>query len=109
MENGINQGKYIIKEIDVGVIKEIREKYKELEPYMTFIFLDIPTDSIRERMLLRGDDVSGEDYKNRVESSLREHTMMYLSDYIVDSNRYIDFVYQEVLDIMQSIIKKEAI
>lgn len=80
----IKEWRNFIKEIDVLSWKNLIDEKKIDREDITFIFLDIPIELIKERMLLRWDDINWEDYKNRIESAEKEKLQKHLADYIVD-------------------------
>jgi dephospho-CoA kinase len=53
-------------------------------------------------MLARGDDVTGEDYKNRLESAKKEQEVKHLADYVIDATKSKEEVFQEVKEIIES-------
>lgn len=85
IDNWINKGKIILKEIDILILPKILEEKKIDKKDFTYIFLDIPESEIKQRMINRWDDVTGNDYKNRIISAKKEKKLSYLADYIVDS------------------------
>ena len=55
--------------MDILILPKVLEENKILKEDFTYIFLDIPLEKIRERMISRWDDITGDDYENRIESS----------------------------------------
>ncbi|NVP18182.1 guanylate kinase [Candidatus Gracilibacteria bacterium] len=86
IDNGINLGKYIIKEMDILILPRVLKENKINKKDFTYIFLDIPVEKIRERMIMRGDNVDGIDYQNRIESAKKEKELISLADYIIDAS-----------------------
>lgn len=86
IENGIEKWKYILKEMDILILPKVLEERKSLRDDFTYIFLDIPVDKIKERMLHRWDDVTWLDYQNRIDSAIKEKDLSHLADYVIDSS-----------------------
>lgn len=104
IENGINKWKNIIKEVDMLILPKLMETIKDLREYFSFIFLDLPEDEIKNRMLARWDKVWDENYKFRVESAIKEKKLAYLCDYIIEATKSPEEVLKEV----QNIIKEKV-
>lgn len=102
-ENGTEKWKKIIKEVDMLILPELMETIKSDRKYFTFIFLDLPIDEIKNRMLARWDKVWDENYKNRVESSIKEKELSYLCDYIINATKSPKEVLEELKMIISSI------
>ncbi|MDR2411524.1 MAG: dephospho-CoA kinase [Candidatus Peribacteria bacterium] len=73
-----------MKEVDILILPKILEEKKISKDDFTYIFIDIPLEMIAERMKDRGDDINGEDYKNRIESAKKEKLIISLADYVID-------------------------
>jgi dephospho-CoA kinase len=73
-----------LKEVDILILPKILEEKKISKDDFTYIFIDIPLEMIAERMKDRGDDINGEDYKNRIESAKKEKLIISLADYVID-------------------------
>lgn len=101
IDNGINQWKMIIKEIDILTLPGMLEAQKELRPYFTCIFLDLPLEMIKERMGDRGDDITGIDFENRMISAEKEKNLHHLCDHIIDATQSPEQVLQQVLAIIK--------
>lgn len=84
IENWIEKGKIILKEIDMLIVPSVLEKMKSLRENFSIIFIDIPIEMIKERMILRWDNVSGKDYENRISSAKMEKKFSNLVDLIID-------------------------
>lgn len=100
VKNWIEKWKNMIKEIDMLIVPKILEEKKIKREDMVLIYIDIPIDKIKERMIERGDDISGEDYDNRIRSAKKEIELSYLADYIVNGTRNKEEVYQDVKNII---------
>jgi len=86
IDDGINLWKYILKEMDILILPKVLEENKISKEDFTYIFLDIPLEKIKERMILRWDDISWVDYENRIESARKEKELSYLADNIIDAS-----------------------
>ncbi len=86
IDNWINLWKLILKEMDILILPKVLEENKILKEDFTYIFLDIPIEKIKKRMLSRWDDITWDDYKNRIESAKKEKSLTHLADYVIDSS-----------------------
>lgn len=86
IDNWINLWKLILKEMDILILPKVLEENKILKEDFTYIFLDIPIEKIKERMLSRWDDITWDDYKNRIESAKKEKSLTHLADYVIDAS-----------------------
>lgn len=86
IDNWINLWKYIIKEMDILILPKVLKENKIKKQDFTYIFLDIPLEKIRERMIMRWDNVDWIDYQNRIESAKKEKELISLADYIIDAS-----------------------
>ncbi len=86
IDNWINLWKIILKEMDILILPKVLEEKKISKEDFTYIFLDIPVEKIRERMISRGDDITWDDYKNRIESAKKEKSVIHLADYVIDAS-----------------------
>ncbi|MDD2907839.1 MAG: guanylate kinase [Candidatus Gracilibacteria bacterium] len=86
LDDGINLGRYILKEMDILILPKVLEENKISREHFTYIFLDIPLEEIKNRMASRGDDVTGNDYVNRINSAKKEKELIYLADHIIDAS-----------------------
>lgn len=84
IDNWINKWKIIIKEMDILILPKVLEERSNLREDFTYIFIDLPIESIRERMMHRWDDVTWLDYENRINSALKEKNLKHLADHIID-------------------------
>lgn len=102
IDNGINQGKIILKEIDMLIVPEVLETLKGLRENFSIIFLDLPIETIKERMIDRWDDVTWEDYKNRILSAEKERKNIPFVDFVIDARKTKWEVLSEVKEIILS-------
>lgn len=100
IDDWINVGKNVIKEIDPLIIPKIIEEKKIDRDSFIYIFLDIPLEMIKQRMFERWEDVSWDNYKLRIESAKKEKELMYLADYVIDSTKSKEEVLSEVKSII---------
>jgi len=100
IDNWINKWKIVIKEMDILILPKVLEERKEYRDNFTYIFLDLPIDKIKDRMLHRWDDVTWVDYDYRIESAKKEKDMAYLADYIIDWS----WKPEEALEVIKKII-----
>ena len=76
-------------------------KYEKLKKIF-FNYLDLPINTIRERMLSRGDSVDNKDYENRIESAQKEKNMKHLADFVVDATNSQEEILREVKEFILS-------
>lgn len=100
IDNGIAQGKLVLKEMDILILPKVLEERNDLREYFTYIFLDIPEEKIKERMIKRGDDVTGKDFEMRMLSAQKEKDLLHLADYVIDGTQTKEEVLQEVKNII---------
>lgn len=100
IDNGINKGKVILKEMDILALPKLMYKCHDLKNDYTYIFLDLPIDQIKDRMLSRGDCVEWKDFENRLISAKKEIALKNLADYVVDANESADKVFETVFNIV---------
>lgn len=100
IDNWINLWKYIIKEMDILILPKVLDEKKISKQDFTYIFLDIPLEKIKERMILRWDNVVGIDYQNRIESAKKEKELSYLADYIIDASLIPEHTLEELKKII---------
>ncbi|MCP4522777.1 MAG: hypothetical protein GY828_01005 [Candidatus Gracilibacteria bacterium] len=100
IENGIEKGKTILKEMEILGYEKFLQQRPDLKPYYSYIFLDLPIEKIKERMISRGDSVEGVDYEKRIESAQKESAKKHIADHIVNADQTPEEVFQEVLSII---------
>lgn len=100
IENGVEKWKIILKEMDILILPKVLEERKDLREDFTYIFLDIPVEKIKERMLHRWDDVTGTDYENRIKSAIKERELKHLADHIVDASQKPEDTLEKLKDII---------
>lgn len=102
IDNWINKGKIILKEIDMLIVPEVLETLGDLRQNFSIIFLDLPIEIIKERMAERWDNVESEDYKNRIISAQKERKNIGFVDFVIDARKTKWEVLSEVKEIILS-------
>lgn len=102
LEYWIDKWVNVLKEIDPLILPKILEEKKLSREDFVIIFLHISSEILRERMLKRWDNVSWEDYKNRLKSAKKEEELQYLADYVIDATKSEREVLEEVRGIIES-------
>lgn len=105
IENGIEKWKILLKEIDILIVPTLRKAMKGYEDNYSIIFLDLPIETIKERMASRWDDTWWEDYKNRVNSASKEKELLHLVDFVIDATKPQAQVLKETKDIIMNKIE----
>lgn len=100
IDNWIDKGKIILKEIDMLIVPEVLSKMDNMRDNFSIIFLDLPIEIIKERMISRGDDVGWEDYKNRIISAEKERKNSSFVDFVIDATKSKEDVLFEVKKII---------
>ena len=102
IDNWIEKWKNLLKEIDMLIVPHLLENMKSLRKYFSIIYLDLPINTIRERMLSRGASVDNKDYENRIESAQKEKNMKHLADFVVDATNSQEEILREVKEFILS-------
>lgn len=84
IDNWINKWKIIIKEMDILILPKVLEERQDIRKDFTYIFIDIPLETIKSRMLSRWDDVTWADFENRINSATKEKKLKHLADFVID-------------------------
>jgi len=105
IENWIEKWKILLKEIDILIVPTLRKAMKGYENNYSIIFLDLPIETIKERMASRWDDTWWEDYKNRVNSASKEKELLHLVDFVIDATKPQAQVLKETKDIIMNKIE----
>lgn len=101
-ENGVDQWKIVIKEIDIIWLEELRQNKPELDEKYTTIFLNIPEDILKKRIEQRGAFMSNEELQKRLNSALiEEQKAREICDYIIDATQSPEQVFTEVMQIIK--------
>lgn len=99
----IDQGKIVVKELDINGLEELRKNHPELDEKYTTIFLYIPEDILKQRIEKRGAFMSDEELQKRLLSALREEQKAQeLCDHIIDATVSPDQVFHMVCEIIKS-------
>lgn len=103
IDNGINKGKIVVKELDINWLENLRKERPELDWKYTTIFLNIPRDILKERIEKRWVFMSDEEFQRRLNSSIIEQEKaQILCDYIIDATKSEKEVLKEFLKIFNS-------
>lgn len=98
----IKNGKKLIKEIEIQGLENILRDFPELKKNLTCIFLDVPAETVRERILQRDPHTPEQNILYRLESMQHEKQKAEtLCDYIIDATQTPEEIMQEVLEIIQ--------
>ncbi|MDD5769559.1 MAG: hypothetical protein PHE25_01220 [Candidatus Gracilibacteria bacterium] len=101
IENGINLGKIVIKELDINGLEELRKNKPEFDDKYSTIFLNITQNVLKERIKKRGVFMSNEELEKRINSSIiEEQKAKVLCNYIIDATKSEKEVLEEVLKII---------
>ncbi len=84
IDNWINKWKIIIKEMDILILPKVLEERQDIRQDFTYIFIDIPLETIKSRMISRWDDVTWTDFENRINSATKEKKLKHLADFVID-------------------------
>lgn len=96
IDNWIEKWKNLLKEIDMLIVPTVLEKLKDLRKNFSIIFLELPIDLIKTRMIERWEKIDSENYKNRVDSAIKETELKRFADLIVDATKSKEEVLAEV-------------
>jgi guanylate kinase len=100
IENGIEQGKIILKEMDILALPKLIKSRPDLREDFSYIFLDLPIEKIKERMKARWDCTEWADYENRIDSANKESALKEIADFIINADQTQEQVFSEVLEII---------
>ncbi|MDA7494763.1 hypothetical protein N8455_00315 [Candidatus Gracilibacteria bacterium] len=100
IENGIDLGKIILKEMDILALPKFKYDSHSIRENYSYIFLDLPIDKIKDRMSARGDSTQGKDFENRIKSAKKEIALKNLADHVVDADQAPEKVFEDVFNII---------
>lgn len=100
IENGIEKGKIILKEMDILALPKLMSDRHDLKNNYTYIFLDLPIAKIKDRMLDRWDCVEWKDFENRLISARKESSLKNLADHVINADQSAEQVFEEVFNII---------
>lgn len=100
IDNGIHKGKIILKEMDILALPKLMYARHDLKNDYTYIFLDLPTHKIKERMQERWDCVEWKDFENRLSSAKKETALKNLADHIINADQSPDKVFEDIFNII---------
>ena len=102
IENGIEQWKVVMKELDMNGFEKLLLEKPEFTGNYTTIFLDIPSSILQDRLETRGDRITWEYLKNRIASSIVESKKAQeLCHHIIDATQSPEDVLHEVLSLIK--------
>ncbi|NDK08305.1 guanylate kinase [Candidatus Gracilibacteria bacterium] len=104
IENGINKGKIVIKEIDMGGLLILKNEKPELNNSYKTIFLTVPFEVQEARIKKRGVFMSKEELEKRKLTAIEEIKNAKIHcDYMIDtSDKSKEEVLKKVLDFINS-------
>jgi guanylate kinase len=98
----IENGKKLVKEIEIQGLENILRDFPDFRENLTCIFLDVPDKTMRERILKRDPETPEKNIEHRLESMIWEKQKAEkLCDYIIDATQTPKKVMQEVLEIIR--------
>lgn len=101
-EKGLEQGKIVIKELDINWLELLQESHPHLASQYTTIFLSIPSQILPERIAKRGAFMSQEELKNRIHSAeIETQKAQNICNYIIDATQTQEDVFSQVSQIIQ--------
>ncbi len=102
MEDGVEEWKIVIKELDLNGLKKLKQERPELDEFYSAIFLNIPKEMLRSRIEVRGVFMSDEEYEKRLNSSIfEEEELMKYCDYVIDATLSPEEVVERFLEIVE--------
>ncbi|MDP5038946.1 MAG: guanylate kinase [Candidatus Gracilibacteria bacterium] len=103
IDNGINLGKIVIKELDINGLEELRKLKPEFDKKYTTIFLNIPNEVLKKRIESRGAFMSNDELQKRLNSAImEEQKARVLCDYIIDATKTQGEVLEDFLKILNN-------
>ncbi|MDD3646650.1 MAG: hypothetical protein PHH06_04580 [Candidatus Gracilibacteria bacterium] len=102
INKGINLGKTVVKELDINGLKRLKKERPAFDSSYTTIFLNIPTEILRERIEKRGALMRDEELERRINSAImEEEEARKLCDYLIDATKSEIEVLEEVFKIIK--------
>jgi len=102
IDNWINKWKVVVKELDILGLKRLIKHNPELKNNYSTIFLNIPLNKLRERVLKRWEKISEIELKSRENSAImEEQEARKYCDYMLDATQEPEKVLKEVLNIIK--------
>lgn len=88
IDNGINKDRMVMKEIDIKGLKRLRKEKSDLRPHYTTIFLNIPSHTLKERIIARGAPIPEDELSRRLlHSSEETAASKEICDHIIDATQ----------------------
>lgn len=107
IDEGINKWKILIKELDILWLKRLRKEKPNLDYNYTTLFLNIPIEVLKQRIISRWAFMQDEELKRRINSAIiEEEEANKICNFIIDASRSKESILQEVLDIINKKIWK---
>lgn len=104
MQDGVEEWKIVIKELDLNGLKKLKTERPELDSLYSTVFLNIPKELLRSRIEVRGIFMSDEEYEKRIKSSIfEEEELMKYCDYLIDATLSPNEVVEKFLEIIEKI------
>lgn len=100
IDNWVEKWKIILTEMDMLALPKLMYSHPNIRQDYTYIFLDLPIERIKDRMKKRWDDISGDDFKNRINSAQKEIHLKNLADHVINADRSPDEVLEDVIKII---------
>jgi len=102
IDNWIKKGKIVVKELDIHGLKRLKKEKPELRPNYTTIFLNIPIDTLKERIRQRWDNLTLWELQRRIDSAIMEEQEARLHcDFMLDATQSPEDVKNEVMQIIK--------
>ncbi len=102
LENWINLGKIVIKEIDILWLKKLRREKPELDSKYSTIFLNIPNSILEERIEARWVFMCNEEFARRKNSAIiEEEEISKICTFEIDATLSQELVVEKFLKIIK--------
>lgn len=103
MEKWVEAWKVVIKEIEINWLKQLINEKPNFDEYYTTIFLSIPENKLKERIIKRWALMNNEEIKRRENTAIMEIAeSKKLCDFIIDSTIPKEEVLNKTLQIIQN-------
>lgn len=101
IEKWINKWKIVIKEIDINGLIELKRNKPELDSRYTTIFLNMPSETLTQRIKKRWVFMSNDELEKRINTSITElNRSKELCNYIIDATKTPDEILRDFLEII---------
>ncbi len=103
IDKWIELWKTVVKELDIHGLKRLRKERPDFDEYYTTIFLNIPTDILRQRIEKRWALMQDDELERRINSAIMEEDeAKNLCDYMIDATMSEEEVLKEVVKIIKN-------